>query len=242
VTHPTARVSRETAFAVARAAIAAGAPQLSAEDHGRLGRLVELVCSTPVGVTAIRDPAEAAARHVLDALNGLPAVDAAPEGPLADVGSGGGLPGLVLGVVRPERELHLIEATARKAAFIREAAARIGVVAHVHAERSEDVGRGALRDACACVVARALAPPPVAAELCLPLCRPGGRLVVWSREPASDDLAFAAEALGGQVLAAECPGVLVIAKRAATPERFPRRPGMAAKRPLRAAGSDRPRQ
>jgi 16S rRNA (guanine527-N7)-methyltransferase len=222
--------------------IAAGAPQLSGEDHDRLGRLVELVCSTPVGVTAIRDPTEAAARHVLDALGGLPAVDAAPDGPLADVGSGGGLPGLVLGVVRPERELHLIEATARKAAFIGEAAARIGVVARVHAERSEDVARGVLRDACACVVARALAPPPVAVELCLPLCCPGGRFVLWSREQASDDLAFAADALGGQVLPSECPGVLVIAKRGATPERFPRRPGMAAKRPLRAAGSDRPRQ
>ena len=56
------------------------------------------MCSTPVGVTAIRDPAEAAARHVLDALAGLPAVDAAPPGPLADVGSGGGLPGLVLAI------------------------------------------------------------------------------------------------------------------------------------------------
>jgi 16S rRNA (guanine527-N7)-methyltransferase len=204
--------------------------------------LVALVCETPIGVTAIRDPAMAAARHVLDALAGLPAVDAAPPGPLADVGSGGGLPGLVLGVVRPERELHLIEATARKAAFIAETAAAIGVNAQVHPERSEDVARGALRDACACVVARALAPPPVAAELCLPLCRPGGRLVLWSREPAGDELAFAAAALEGAVLPPECPGVLVVAKIAATPERFPRRPGVAAKRPLRAARSDRPRQ
>ena len=112
----------------------------------------------------------------------------------------------------------------------------------VHAERSEDVARGALRDACACVVARALAPPPVAAELCLPLCRPGGRLVLWSREPVGAGLAFAAGALAGEVLVAECPGVLVIGKLAATPERFPRRPGMAAKRPLRASGRDRPQQ
>ena len=50
----------------------------------RLASLVALVCATPIGVTAIRDPAEAAARHVLDALAGLPAVDAAPKGPLAD--------------------------------------------------------------------------------------------------------------------------------------------------------------
>ncbi|MDX6598906.1 MAG: rRNA (guanine527-N7)-methyltransferase [Gaiellales bacterium] len=236
------RVSRETAVRVAREVIAAGALQLSDPELDRLALLVERVCSTPIGVTAIRDPATAAARHVLDALTGLPAVDAAPPGPLVDVGSGGGLPGLVLAVVRPERELHLIEATARKAGFIVEAAAAIGVDARVHAERSEDVARGPLRDACACVVARALAPLPVAAELCLPLCRPDGRLVLWSREEAGEELAFAAAALGGEVVSPECPGVLVIRKLAATPERFPRRPGVAAKRPLRPAGSDRPRQ
>jgi 16S rRNA (guanine527-N7)-methyltransferase len=237
VTHPP-RVSRETALRV----IADGAPELAAAEAERLALLVELVCSTPVGVTAIRDPAAAAARHVLEALACLPAVDAAPPGPLADVGSGGGLPGLVLAVVRPARETHLIEATARKAAFIARAADEIGAAVHVHAARSEDVGRGPLRDACACVVARALAPPPVAVELCLPLCRPGGRVVLWSREPAGDALAFAAAGVGGEVLVPECAGALVIGKLAATPERFPRRPGMAAKRPLRAARSDRPRQ
>jgi 16S rRNA (guanine527-N7)-methyltransferase len=235
------RVSRETAQTVAHATIAEHA-RLSDTDLDRLALLVALVCTTPVGVTAIREPAEAAARHVLDAIAGLPAVDAAPAGPLADVGSGGGLPGLVLAVLRPARPVHLIEATARKAEFIALAATELGIDAEVHAQRSEHVGRGPLRDAFACVVARALAPPPVAAELCLPLCRPGGRVVLWSREEAGDDLAFAAAELAGAVVAPECPGVLVIGKLAATPDRYPRRPGMAAKRPLRAAGSDRPRR
>lgn len=227
---------------VARAVLSGGAPGLAPAELDRLALLVGLVCSTPVGITAIRDPAEAAARHVLDALAGLPAIDAAPAGALADVGSGGGLPGLVLATVRPARETHLIEATARKAAFIAETAAQLGLRVHVHAERSEDLGRGELRDACACVVARALAPPPVAAELCLPLCRPGGRLVLWSREQADDALAAAAAELGGEVLNAEGSGVLVIGKLSATPERYPRRPGMAAKRPLSAPRSDRPRR
>jgi len=208
----------------------------------RLSLLVGLVCVTPVGVTAVRDPSEAAARHVLDALAGLPAVDAAEPGPLADVGSGGGLPGLVLATVRPQREMHLIEATGRKAAFIAQAASELGLCVHVHAARSEEVGRGPLRDHCACVVARALAPPPVAAELCLPLCRPGGRLVLWSRETAGEQLARAAAELGGEPRTAECPSVLVIGKVGPTPERFPRRPGMAVKRPLTARGSDRPHQ
>ena len=239
---PRPRVSRETATEVARRVISSAVPGVPSPQLDRLASLVGLVCSTPVGITAIRDPAEAAARHVLDALSGLPAIDAAPEGPLADVGSGGGLPGLVLATMRPDRETHLIEATARKAGFIAEAAAELELDVHVHAERSEELGRGGLRDACACVVARALAPPPVAVELCLPLCRPGGRVVLWSREHADDELAFAATALGGRVLEAECPGVLVIGALAATPERFPRRPGMAAKRPLSGSRSDRPRR
>jgi 16S rRNA (guanine527-N7)-methyltransferase len=241
VTQPP-RVSRETATRVARAVIAGGAPWLAADELERLAVLVERLCSTPVGVTALRDPAQAASGHVLDALAGLPAVDAAPAGPRADVGSGGGVPGLVLAIVRPGEQMHLIEATARKAAFSAELATELGLDVVVHAERSEALAQGELRDAFACVVARALAPPPVAAELCLPLCHDGGRAVLWSREPASDDLAFAAAALGGRVLEPECPGVLVLGKCAATPARFPRRPGMAAKRPLRQAGSDRPQR
>jgi 16S rRNA (guanine527-N7)-methyltransferase len=220
----------------------AAAPELPADELDRLSLLVALVCATPVGVTAIRDPAIAAVRHVLDALAGLPAIDGAPDGPLADVGSGGGLPGLVLAIARPHRHVHLIEANARKAAFIGEAAAELGLAVDVHPERSEELARGALRDGFACVVARALAPPPVAMELCLPLCRPGGRVVLWSREPADAALAFATAALAGELRMPECPGVLVAGKFGATPERFPRRPGMAAKRPLYAGGSDRPRR
>lgn len=228
-------VSRETAAEVARDVISAAAPATGQDELDRLALLVGLVCTTPVGITAIRDPAEAAARHVLDAMAGLPAVDAAPVGRLADVGSGGGLPGLVLAAMRPGRETHLIEATARKATFIAEAAAELGLDVRVHAARSEELARGELRDAFACVVARALAPPPVAVELCLPLCRPGGRVVLWSREHADETLARAAAALGGQVLDAECPGVLVIGALVPTPGGFPRRPGMAVKRPLSGA-------
>jgi 16S rRNA (guanine527-N7)-methyltransferase len=241
VEHASLPVARETAWRDARSVLRAGA-NLPATALDRLATLVALVCATPVGVTAIRDPAEAARRHVLDALAGLPAVDASPAGPIADVGSGGGLPGLVLAIARPGRPVHLIEATARKAGFIAAAAAALELDVDVHAQRSEDVARGPLRDSFACVVARALAPPPIAVELCLPLCRQGGRLVLWSRERAPAGLDLAARELAGEVLVPECPGVLVIGKRGATPERFPRRPGMAAKRPLQAAGSDRPRR
>jgi 16S rRNA (guanine527-N7)-methyltransferase len=198
--------------------------------------LVGALCTTPVGVTAIREPALAWQRHVLDALRGVEELDACPPGPVVDVGSGGGVPGLVLGAVRPERELHLVEATARKAGFLRETAALIGVEAIVHAQRSEEVARadGGLRDVCACACARALAAPPAAAELCLPLVAPGGRVILWLGESALlDEVETAAAAVAGRVRPSEPGGLLVLEKTGPTPARFPRRPGVAARRPLR---------
>ncbi len=208
----------------------------AADAYGvALGVLVHELCTTPVGVTAIREPEIAWERHILDALRGVEELDRCPDGPLVDVGSGGGVPGLVLGLVRPARPLHLVEATARKAAFLRETAARMGVAATVHAERSEDLTRAGapLRDACACACARALAAPPAAAELCLPFVAPGGRAILWLGQSAvADDVAPAAAALGGALVESSAPGLLVLEKRAPTPQRFPRRPGVAARRPI----------
>lgn len=213
--------------------------ELSGEDAAAAARslalLVDALCTTPVGVTAIREPEVAWERHVLDALRGVEELDRCPPGALVDVGSGGGVPGLVLGVVRPERELHLVEATARKATFLRETASLIGVRAVVHAARSEELGRvgGELRDACACAVARALAAPPAAAELCLPLVAPGGRVLLWlgaSADPA--EVSVATGALGGRLAESRTSGIVVLEKLESTPARFPRRPGVAARKPL----------
>lgn len=201
-----------------------------------LATLVDALCTTPVGVTAIREPEIAWERHVLDALRGVDELDRCPAGPVVDVGSGGGVPGLVLAAVRPDRELHLVEATARKAGFLRDTVARMGLASvHVHAERSELLTRAgdALRDACACACARALAAPPAAAELCLPFVAPGGRAVLWLGASAGRaDVEPAAAALGATLVDARSPGLLVLEKAGPTPARFPRRPGVAARRPL----------
>jgi 16S rRNA (guanine527-N7)-methyltransferase len=200
-----------------------------------LALLVDALCRTPISVTAIRDPEVAWERHVLDALRGVEELDRCPPGPLVDVGSGGGVPGLVLGLVRPDRPLHLVEATVRKAVFLRDTAALMGVEAVVHAERSEDLAAvGApLRDACACACARALAAPPAAAELCLPFVRPGGRVILWlGRSAQPEDVGTAAAALEGELRESGTDGLLVIEKLHETPARFPRRPGVAARRPL----------
>ena len=204
---------------------------LSAIEADQLVRFVLLLAGAPLNVTATRGAAALLERHVIDALRGLGPVDAAPDGPLIDVGSGGGSPGIVLGIVRPQRELHLVESVGRKAAFLRTLADELGVAARVHPERSELLAAGPLRDSAACVTARALAPPPVAIELCAPLVRPGGRLVLWSRAPTDAPILAAAQALACSRLEAGGDH-LVFEKQGPTPAAFPRRPGMAAKRPL----------
>ena len=146
-------------------------------------------------------------------------------GPVVDVGSGGGAPGIPLAAALPEQEFVLLEAQERKCAFLREHAPPNARVVRGRAEEQE-------LDWAGCAVAKALAPPPVAAEWCLPLVRPGGAVVLWVGPSAG----AAAVATVAQRLAAEpedAPdGFFVLRKLGPTPEGFPRRPGIAKKRPL----------
>ncbi len=198
-------------------------------------RWLAALLATP-GLTAIRDPAEARRVHVQDALAALELVT---EGPVVDVGSGGGSPGIPLAAARAELRFDLLEATAKKCAFLRAWAAELANVEVVCA-RAEEHAAAAGRDAYATALARALAPPPVAVEWCLPLVRPGGRLVLYAAvEPglAEGVSAVAAEVAGRLAEALPVPGserrrLLVVEKTGPTPERFPRRPGVAKKRPL----------
>jgi 16S rRNA (guanine527-N7)-methyltransferase len=202
----------------------------------RLERFCDLLAAAPVRLTAV-PRSEAYERHVADALAGLRLVDET-SGDIVDVGSGTGVPGLVLALARPERAVHLVESVAKKAAVLAGIAAELGADnVDVRAERAEDLGRGADRERFGLAVCRALAPPPVAVELCLPLVCTGGRLVIWAGETDAVAVGAAAAALGGRLERIEpAPGdrrsFVVIAKTEPTPERFPRRSGMAAKRPL----------
>lgn len=157
---------------------------------------------------------------------------------LVDVGSGGGMPGLPLKLARPDLELTLVEADGRKAAFLVHACARLGLEVTVVAERAELAGRGSLRDRFDAACCRALAAPAVACELCLPLVRPGGRMLALT---TLEDRGWEACAeLGGgapRVLAAPTRlrrrgAVALIAKERPTPAAYPRRPGVPARRPL----------
>jgi 16S rRNA (guanine527-N7)-methyltransferase len=146
------------------------------------------------------------------------------EGSIVDVGSGGGAPGIPLAHALPDRAVTLLEANGRKCAFLREHAPANARVIHGRAEEQEV-------DAYGVAVAKALAAPPVAAEWCLPLVRPGGAAILWVGPSAEvDRVAAVAERLAAEL--EETDGFLVLRKVGPTPAGFPRRPGMAKKRPL----------
>ncbi|MFL5683082.1 MAG: 16S rRNA (guanine(527)-N(7))-methyltransferase RsmG, partial [Chloroflexota bacterium] len=159
-----------------------------------------------------------------DSLRGLDFVRGA-DGPVVDVGSGGGAPGIPLAHALPGLEFVLLEAQERKCAFLRAFAPPNARVVRGRAEEQPVDWAG-------CAVAKALAPPPVAAEWCLPLVRPGGAVVLWVGPSAKPGrVAHVAERLAAK-LEAQSDGFFVLRKLGPTPEGFPRRAGMARKRPL----------
>ncbi|MDX6511935.1 MAG: rRNA (guanine527-N7)-methyltransferase [Gaiellaceae bacterium] len=148
-------------------------------------------------------------------------------GPVVDVGSGGGAPGIPIAASLPDRDVTLLEANGRKCGFLRQWVERLPNLRVVQgrAEEQETETYGV-------AVAKALAPPPVAAEWCLPLVREGGAVVLWVGPSAdADAVARVAERVGGE-LADSPDGFLVLRKVEPTPAGFPRRTGVARKRPL----------
>ena len=199
----------------------------------------------PSAPTSVHDRREVENVHIADSLVGLevPAVKEAAR--IVDLGSGAGLPGLVLAIARPEAEVVLVESVGKKCAWLERTVSALGLenvrVACVRAEELEE-------ESFDVVTARALASLPVLCEYAAPLLREGGALVAWkgavdAREDA--DGLHAATVLGlerEEVRAVEpYPGsqrrtLHVFRKVSPTPEGYPRRPGMAAKRPLTAPG------
>jgi 16S rRNA (guanine527-N7)-methyltransferase len=206
-----------------------------------LERYCRLVAEADVSVTALRSVDAIRAELVEDALAARTLIGGVLPQATIDVGSGNGSPGIPLAIAY-DAPVTLLDAANRKARFMERVAAELGVAATVIAERSEIYARGEGRDAFALALARALAPPPVAAELCLPLVRPGGRLVLWTGRLRAEALAPVCEALGAEVGRMEAQGgrmLVEIRKVGGTPERFPRRPGVAGKRPLASLPSQR---
>jgi 16S rRNA (guanine527-N7)-methyltransferase len=198
---------------------------LSADADERLQRWLNAVFEAP-GLTSLRDLDEARRVLLEDSLRGTEIVSEF-EGPIVDVGSGGGAPGIPLAAALPDRDVTLLEAERRKVEFLRRWEAELPNVRVVWG-RAEDQET----DRFGVAVAKALAPPPVAAEWCLPLVGSGGAVVLWVGPTVEvDRVARVAEQLAGSPPELR-DGLLVIRKVEPTPKGFPRRAGMARKRPL----------
>jgi 16S rRNA (guanine527-N7)-methyltransferase len=196
---------------------------MSSSRRQTLTDWLHAVVETP-GLTALRDPAEAWRVLVEDSLRAVPLLAGLGD-PVVDVGSGGGAPGIPLAVELPDREVVLVESQRRKCEFLeRWAPANARVVCGRVEEQGVDWAGAA--------VAKALAPPPVAAEWCLPLVRPGGAVVLFVGETADTDAVARVSAKLGGGDPENQDGLLRIPKLEPTPPGFPRRPGMARKRPL----------
>ena len=208
-------------------------------------RLLEALAAEPDPHTTVSDPAAAADVHVADSLSGLEVPELASARAIADLGAGAGFPGLVLALALPDARVDLIESQRRKCELIeRLGAAAPAPNARAICVRAEEWAAGDGRGAYDAVTARAVAPLAVLAEYAAPLLREGGVLVAWKgkRDPAEEEAGTTAAAELGlepaRVLAVQpYPAsrdrhLHVYRKVAPTPSRYPRRPGIAVKRPI----------
>ncbi len=205
--------------------------------------ILETLAADERAPTTVRDSAEAVDVHLADSLVALEIDRIRSARRVADIGTGAGFPGLALAVALPASEMRLLESQSKKCQFARRVIAAAEVDnARVVEGRAEEWPEGlGAHDA---VLARALAPSPVVLEYAAPLLEHGGVLVDWRgrRDSAQEaDAACAAEQLGMRLLeirrtepykGARAHHLHVFEKVAETPSRFPRRAGVARKRPL----------
>jgi 16S rRNA (guanine527-N7)-methyltransferase len=218
---------------------------LSDDQHAKLSTYIDLLLAANqrMNLTRIADRAAAEVQHVGDALTVLPFL---PEETfrLADVGSGGGIPGIILAIARPDAKVILLEATKKKAAFLQDVVTQLAMTnVKVIAERAETAGRGELRDSRDVAVARAVGAMDFLVEWCLPLVKKGGRMLAMKGARIVDELPAAAKAIrmlgGGEpvVHPIELPGtehhvIVEIPKLGRTDARYPRDATIAKGKPL----------
>jgi len=202
-----------------------------------------------INLTAITDYQEVQIKHFLDSLSVVlalrePLSEACPR--LMDVGTGAGLPGIPLKIALPGLKLVLLEATAKKTAFLRHIKDKLGLgEVEVVCGRAEDIAHEAeYRERFSLVVSRAVARLATLVELALPFCAPGGRFIAQKKGDISQEVASAARAIelmGGKLEEikrvslkelADVRWLVIIDKVAPTPQQYPRRPGIPAKKPL----------
>jgi 16S rRNA (guanine527-N7)-methyltransferase len=205
-----------------------------------LARILELQAHDPTASTTVKDPAEAVGRHVADSLTALSLPFVAGARRIADLGSGAGWPGLALAAALPDTHVWLVESAIRHCRYLERAleVAELRNVTVVHSRIEQWAGEHDV------VTARALAALPVLVEYAAPLLEPDGHFVAWKGAVSPEEAAAGATAAG--IVGLEPVEVVpvvpyagardhtlhVFRKVGPTPERFPRRAGMATKRPL----------
>lgn len=208
-----------------------------------LERYTALIRSWPANLVS-RDDLERLEAHVDDSLIGAPTLERLGARHIVDVGSGAGFPALPLCLADPRLQMELVESRERKAAFLRSAAEALGVPdrLRVHQARAEEAVGALGREFADVATCRALAAPPVAAELLAPFVRVGGSLVLWSTRALAASVAGRAlpelglddpPLLEDRASRLRTDGVLIVwRKTSVASHRFPRRTGVAARKPL----------
>jgi 16S rRNA (guanine527-N7)-methyltransferase len=218
--------------------------ELEPKARGALETVLRLLAEERASVSSVTDPDRAWRVHVADSLTGLAVPDLSDASTIADIGSGAGFPGLALAVGIPTARVDLIESVGRKCDFIRRAIEVSGIAnAGVLNLRSEELAAAEGREAYDAATARAVGRLSTLAELASPLLKDGGLLIAWKgkRDPDEEmQLANAAAQLAmqpdqilsvGPYAGSEHRHLHVIRKSGPTPDKLPRRPGMAKKRP-----------
>jgi 16S rRNA (guanine527-N7)-methyltransferase len=219
------------------------ARELTSEQLAQFEAVLEMLRQDEHAPTAVRDTTQAVDVHLADSLAALEIDAIAGATVLADLGAGAGFPGLAIAIALPGAEVSLVESQRRRCEFLERVRVHAGIEnARVVRARAEEWSEGLSRNDA--VMARALAAQPVVLEYAAPLLRLGGILVDWRGKrqgPEEEAAMVAAEALGLERLEIRrvqpFEGAIdrhlhVFQKVAETPERFPRRAGMARKRPL----------
>jgi 16S rRNA (guanine527-N7)-methyltransferase len=201
--------------------------------------------NTAINLTAVREPADLARRHVVDSLAGVVLLQSLAIRDFVDLGSGGGFPGIPLAVALGTERGLLVDSVGKKARFLEAAVDVAGLAGRVAvaATRAEALAHDAAqRGGWPGVTARAVAPLAELMELAMPLLSPGGSLVAWKGAALEGDLAAAVRAAAGlgsgppEVVAAPVPGasghrLVVVRKVAPTPPGYPRDPARRRRQP-----------
>ena len=212
-------------------------------DVQRLGLFIDSLLETNLefNLTAVKEPAQAWTKHILDSLSLIPFLTEEAVEHVVDVGSGGGLPGIPLAITMPDVTFSLVEATKKKAVFLSEVASKLGLEnVTVIADRAENLATpdGGFRDIADAVIARAVGPLNVLLELTVPFAKVGGVVIAIKGEKAPLEIEDANKAL--HILRAKVESsvrtstgtIVLIRKLEATPRKYPRLSGEPKRTPI----------